>query len=204
MTTTIEQFEVMKTTIQSGTSVRRTSAFTIMEMMVSAFISVIVIASVASTFMVFAAGSTSVGAYAEMSQQSRKTLELIARDIRSAADVTTATDHEVRIVMPDNDFYSGESVLLAYDEQVGIFSRIERDKNGNEISNRVLLDGVEQFAFGYFDPLGNRLAYDTASLLLSVKSLQIDAEMVREISRSRASDYIISARFMMRNRPVTK
>jgi hypothetical protein len=63
---------------------------------------------------------------------------------------------------------------------------------------------VEQFTFGFFDPLGSSLPLSTESLLLSVKSVQIDAEMLRSVSQVKATDYIISARFMMRNRPVTK
>jgi len=68
----------------------------------------------------------------------------------------------------------------------------------------VLLDGVGQFAFAFFDPLGRKLPFSSPSLLLSIKSVQIDSELLRELSGTDATDYIISARFMMRNRPVTQ
>ncbi len=173
-------------------------------MIVATTISVVVITSMVSTFIVFATGSKSLFAYSEMSRQSRKTLELFARDMRAAEDVTVAAEHDLVVVYPETGFYDGITVEYTYDDSVGIFSRIEWDKNGNLSSNDTILDGVAQFAFEYFDPLGNALDYSKASLLLSVKSVRVDAEMVRDISRTDVTDYIISARFMMRNRPVTE
>lgn len=178
--------------------------FSLVELVVATTLSTIVLASVVSTFIVFAAGSKSVAGYTEMSGQSRKALELYSRDIRAAEDITQAEETTLLIVYPDGDFYDGSTVEYTYDDSASIFSRIERDKDGNLNSNEVVLDGVEQFAFGFFDPLGTRLDYDTESLLLSVKSVRIDAVMVRDISETDVTDYIISARFMMRNRSVTK
>jgi hypothetical protein len=180
------------------------AGFSLVEVIMSLTLSLIILASIVSTFIVFAAGSKSVGAYTEMSQQSRKLLEAFSRDIRAAEDVSTATATNVVVTYPENAFYDGMSVQYIFDELIGVFSRIERDRDGNLNSNKVLLDGVDQFSFGYFSPLGTALAYDQASLLLSVKSVRVDAEMVRSISQTDATDYIISARFMMRNRAVTK
>ena len=178
--------------------------FTMVELIVSVTLSAIVITSMASTFIVFAAGSKSVGGYVEMSQQSRKTLEQYSRDIRTAGNVATADEHKLVIVYPDDAFYDAHSVEYAYDPEFYTFSRIERDQGGNLISSSVQLDGVKSFVFNYFDPLGQALAYSTESLLLSIKSVQMDAEMERSFSEVDVSDYIISARFMMRNRTVAK
>ncbi|MFP4069137.1 MAG: PilW family protein [Verrucomicrobiota bacterium] len=182
----------------------RKRGFTLVELIVSMTLSGVILASITSTFMAFAIGSKSIGAYTEMSSQSRKTLELFSRDIRAADDVTSASKTRVVVTMPDNDFYAGESIEYVFDDLVGIFSRIEREEDGTVVSNSVLLDGVERFAFCYYDPLGSLLAYGSPSLLLSIKSVQIDSELLRDISTTDATDYIISARFMMRNRPVTQ
>lgn len=182
----------------------RIRAFTMVELIVSTGLLGIVMVSMVGTFIVFASGSKGVAAYTEMSQQSRKALELFSRDVRAAEDVTIATQHNLLVEIPENDFYSGGSVQYAFDEEFQIYSRIERDDSGTVLSNEILLDGVEQFTFGYFDPLGQSLDYSQESLLLSIKSVQIDAEMVRSVSQNEATDYIISARFMMRNRPVTE
>lgn len=179
-------------------------AFTLVELIVSTGLLGMVMVSMVSTFIVFASGSSGVAAYTQMSRQSRKALEYFARDIRSAGDVTSASQYDLIIDVPQDDYYDGGTVQYTFDEDFGIFSRVVRDKLDVVSSNEILLDGVEQFTFGFFDPLGQPLDHDTESLLLSVKSVQVDAEMLRSISRSEATDYIISARFMMRNRPVTK
>jgi len=178
--------------------------YTLVELLVATSLLGIVMVSMVGTFIVFAAGSKGVAAYTEMSQQSRKALELFARDIRAAEDVTTATQYDLLVKIPENDYYGGGTVQYSFDQDFGIYSRIVRDKRDVVTSNVILLDGVEQFTFGFYDPLGTALDKSQASLLLSVKSVQIDAEMVRTVSRTEATDYIISARFMMRNRPLTK
>jgi len=189
----------------SETSKPKASAgFTIAELIVATTISGIVLASMVGTFLTFAVGARSIGAYTDMSKDSRVVLENFARDMRAAEDVNQATANTLEVVFPDTSFYSGSSVTYDYDKDAKLLFRIEQDSSGNEISNEMLLDGVEQFTFSYFDPLGKELGLNTASILLSVKSVQIDAEMLRNISRAEATDYIISARFMMRNRPVTE
>ncbi|MGZ0657203.1 PulJ/GspJ family protein [Coraliomargarita sp. W4R53] len=178
--------------------------YTLVELIVSTGLLGMVMVSMVSTFIVFASGSTGVAAYTQMSRQSRKALEYFSRDIRSASDVTSASQYDLIINIPEDEYYDGGTVQYTLDEDLGIFSRVVRDKLDVVSSNEILLDGVEQFTFGFFDPLGQPLDHATESLLLSIKSVQIDSEMVRSVSRSEATDYIISARFMMRNRPVTK
>jgi len=197
------------------------SAFSLLEVMIAVTIFSIAIASILSTFIVFAAGSESVGAYVEMSTDSRRSLELCARDIRAAEEITYADDNTIVLQYPDNSFYSGHYVKYYFDDDADIYSRYEFEDDvvlkangdiddsdaglaGNTISNDTLLDGVEEFIFNFYDPLGSALSSSTASLLLSIKSIQIDAKMQRSISQTKATDYIISARFLMRNRKVTQ
>ncbi|WP_158279790.1 type II secretion system protein [Coraliomargarita sinensis] len=183
---------------------RASSGFTITELIVATTISGIVLASMVGTFLTFAVGARSVGAYTDMSKDSRIVLENFARDMRAAEDVLQASSSTLEVVFPDTSFYGGSRVTYDYDKDAKVFFRIEVDSSGSEVSNELLLEGVEQFTFSYYDPLGDKLSASTESILLSVKSVQIDAEMQRNISRSEATDYIISARFMMRNRPVTE
>lgn len=201
MITTTGPYSVMKTSIVQAKS--DAAGFTIAELIVATAISGVVLASMVGTFLTFAVGARSIGAYTAMSKDSRIVLEYFARDMRAAEDVSEATVSTLTVEYPETSFYKGSSVTYDYDKDAKLLFRIEEDNSGNEVSNEVLLEGVEQFAFSYFDPLGDSLSLDTASILLSVKSVQVDAEMLRDISRTEATDYIISARFMMRNRPVT-
>jgi len=180
------------------------SGFTLVELIMATAISGIILASMVGTFLTFALGARGVGAYTQMSKSSRMALEYFARDMRSAEDVRLVTESSLTIVAPSSGFYTGSEVTYDYDSDAKVLFRIERDAAANEISNQILLEGVEAFTFSYFDPLGKSLSASSPSILLSVKSVQVDAELLREISRSDATDYIISARFMMRNRPVTQ
>lgn len=203
MITPTGPFKTMKPQTKEANR-RASAAFTLTELMMATAISGLVLASMVSTFFVFAVGSKSVGAYTMMSNDSRLVLEHFARDIRAAEDVTQADASTLTVQTPTTSFYNGTSVTYDYDEDTKFLSRIEEDDSGTAISNKTLLQGVEQFTFSYFDPLGAKLSLNTASILLSVKSVQVDAKMERSVSRTEATDYIISARFMMRNRPVTE
>lgn len=203
MTTTTVKSRAMGP-VQKQSSRRAKAGFTLTELIVATSISGIVLASMVGTFLTFAIGVNSVGAYTGMSRDSRMMLEYFGRDVRLAEEVLVANASTLRIVSPDTDLYSASTVTYQYDDETKSFSRIETDSSGNEVSDKVLLDGLEQFVFSYFDPLGNSLSVDTPSILLSVKSVQVDAEMLRDISKTQVTDYIISARFMMRNRPVTE
>lgn len=180
------------------------NGFTLVELLVATSISAFLLASIIGTFLTFAVGARSVGAYSAMSQDSRVALEYFARDMRAAEDVIEAGTNKLSVRFPDSSFYQGNRVTYEFDTAANLLFRIEEDKSGSELSNEVILEEVEQFAFSYFDPLAKSLSVSTPSILLSVKSVQVDAEMVRNVSRTEATDYIISARFMMRNRPVTE
>lgn len=208
MITTIGRSKPVLSDMMDGkTNARQGSrgGFTILELTVTTTISGFVLAAMVATFITFAIGSNSIAAYTDMSKDSRTVLEYFARDMRAAADVKVASLYKLVVTMPSSgSFYKGTTVTYDYDKNTQLFFRIESDSTGKELSNDLLLDGVEQFAFSYFNPLGNPISLSTESILLSVKSVQVDAEMVRDISEAEATDYIISARFMMRNRPVTE
>lgn len=203
MTTFTARYSTKVRRIGSGIRSAKRAAFTIPEVVMTLTLSGLILGSMISTFITFAIGAYSIGAYSEMSQDSRIVLEQFARDMRAAEDVTVAEADKITVVFPDASIHDGSSVTYEFDKDLKLFFRIENDKSGKEVANKSYLEGLEFFSFSYFDPLGNPLSLNTQSILLSVKSVQIDAEMLRDISRAEATDYIISARFMMRNRPVT-
>lgn len=180
------------------------AAFTLVEIMLSLTILGFVVGSIMATFLSFSKSVRSVGHYSEMNQDSRYALETFARDVRAAEDVTLASTNELNLVLPSTTPYDGRQIRYEFDPLMAVFSRVERDSGGNEIGSTILLDGVNEFALSYYDPLGAELALSTPSLLLSVKGVQLEAEMLREILTTEATDFVISARFMMRNRPVTE
>jgi len=183
---------------------RARAGFTLAELMMVTAISAIGLASILATFLAFARGSESVGTYVKMSAQGREVLERCARDMRAATDVEEATVNRLRVRLPDGDVYDGESIEYVFDDAAGEFRRIKREQDGTLVSDNALLENVATLELKYYGPLGDSLSTSSSSLLLSIKSIQIDAKLSRDVSDVEATDYIITARYMMRNRPVTE
>lgn len=86
------------------------AGFTLLETLIAVFVMLIALASIVSTFIVFANSSKSVGSYVAMNTESRNGLEIYARDVRAALDITSATATSITISYPNNSFYNGSTV----------------------------------------------------------------------------------------------
>ncbi len=183
-------------------------AFTLVELMFSLTILMIALGSITGTFMVFAKSSASLGEYVDMSSESRKALELFSRDVRAANGIAVIgatssngvvyTDQGLNLTFPD--YYGNRSVTYSYDSTSGILRRIENYEGTQSESN--LLTGMQQFKIQLFQAPGDdfeSISGPVASVNEWAKSLQLDAELIRTVVTLDNTDYIISARFMMRN-----
>lgn len=196
--------------ITTLTNTKRQSclAFTLVELMFSVAILMIALGSITGTFMVFAKSSASLGEYVDMSSESRKALELFSRDVRAADEITVIgaassngvvyTDQGLSLTFPD--YYGNKSVTYSYDSTSGILRRIESYEGTQNETN--LLTGMQQFKIQLFQAPGDdfeSISGPVASVNEWAKSLQLDAELIRTVAALDNTDYIISARFMMRN-----
>lgn len=183
-------------------------AFTLVELMVSVTVSSIILTSIFSTFIVFAKSAVSVGDYAEMSRESRKALEVFSRDIRAAESLEVSNAQST-----DNIVYTESGIDLAYPAYYGTrqvryryrseAAELVRVETYNGTTSRdVLLSGVRQLKLEFYQTPGSDFAAvsgPVASVDLWTKSVQLDAELLRKVVTTENTDYIISARFMMRN-----
>ena len=186
----------------------RRSGFTLVEIMVSVAILSMVMASLTGTFLVFLKGSASVGFYSQMSSESRKGLELFARDVRGADGITVATPQT-----EDGFVISRRGIILTYPSYVGSKTvRYSYDGTNDELTRSLTVDGVttsevlfsglENFKLTFFQTPGanfSAISGPAASVDTWTKSIQMDAELVRYVAQLENTDYIISARFMLRN-----
>jgi len=195
-------------TTSTNTSRPPCQAFTLVELMFSMTILMIALGSITGTFMVFAKSSASLGEYVDMSAESRKALELFSRDVRAADGITVIgasssngvvyTEQGLNLTFPD--YYGNRSVTYSYDSTEGILRRIENYAGTQSDSN--LLTGMQQFKIQLFQAPGDdfeSISGPVASVNEWAKSLQLDAELIRTVATLDNTDYIISARFMMRN-----
>ena len=197
----------MITTSTSAPSMNR-RGFTLFELMISLGILMIALASITGTFMAFAQSSVSVGEYVEMSHESRMALEIFSRDVRSAetvevlnaakADGVVYTERGIDLTFPS--YHGDRSVRYRYNADSDILFRVETYEGTK--SRTELLSGVRVFKIQFFQTPGSDFT-STSGPLASVntwaKSVQLDTELVRTVLALDNTDYIISARFMMRN-----
>jgi prepilin-type N-terminal cleavage/methylation domain-containing protein len=195
-------------TTSTSSSFLKVRGFTLIELMMSMSILMIALASITGTFMVFAKSSVSVGKYVDMSNESRMALEIFSRDIRSAealqvmsaksADGVVYTELGMTLTFPS--YHGDREVEYRYDAGSGVLFRTET-YDGTE-SEDELLNGVRVFKIQFFQTPGDdfsSISGPLASVDRWAKSLQLDAELIRSVMALDKTDYIISARFMMRN-----
>lgn len=170
-------------------------AFTMVEMMFTVVLLGLVLASIIPTFGFFAKSIAGLGNYSTMSSDSRHALEIIARDLHTAERITAGDTNSMSLVLPSE--LDSATVVYTYDSTAKTLTRTHT-VTGSTATSDVLFDDVELFNFVFYNRLGTTLT--TASQITGEgKSVQVNAKMVKKAIKTDNTDYIISARFLMRN-----
>lgn len=169
----------------------RKRGFTLVEVMVAALISGVVLATATGSLLFLAKSTAGIANYQEMNMTTRYTLELFASDARMTADVNFATSTTVSLEVYDS---SGalETVIYSYDPDNAQFSRTVGG------ATRILLSDVDSVDLKYFT-----LRRDETTVLVEMKEIQLQVVMSRNVLNVGNTNEILSARFMMRNRSVS-
>ena len=169
----------------------RRKGFTLPELMIAITIAGLITAGAVFSLNLWARSSMSLGNYADMSGSCRRALDVFASDVRMANGVSASTNSSFTFTAYD-ETNSTVTVSYVFDDAT---DRLTRTYNG---TSTVLLEDVSQFNFAYYDL--NRNATTNA---LSVKEVQIEAILQKEVLTVANTDEIIPARFMLRNRRVS-
>ena len=179
------------TIVQSKKKIRR-SGFTLIEVLVSlALLSLII--SVGLTALTFISqSSTSLTNYSIMSRQSRFALEEFARDIRMGYRVNDANIYKL-----DFDIYgkAGTTSNIVYTYYPNEDKLLRSEDGGPD---EEILDDLTNFQFNFYN-----LRKVSTTAPISIKEVQIEGLMKKNSLVLTNTNYIISARFMMRNREVS-
>ena len=182
---------------QSATALRKSRGFTLVEIMVTVTILAIVMASMIPTFLVFGKGMTALGNYSSMSMSSRNTLEEFSRDVHVAEEIRIASADELEVKLPADA--GGFVINYKYDADSGEFTRRKYDTDGATlIYETILFSGVSDFSMIFYNR-SDFVIPDGASKEDETKTIQLNAKLVKNVINQRNADYIISARFLMRN-----
>lgn len=176
---------------------QRVAGFTLVEILISAFLGSFILAAVLSTFLFMGRSGANMQNYNDMESQARKALEYFAEDTRQASGVTWGADSNT-ITLTVN----GASVVYIYDPSAHTFTR--RDAT----STRILVSGITTFAFSAFNISGTSLPLDTTANLTAANGTTKQLQISLECSRTNttvvaATNSVLSARFILRNKKVT-
>ena len=174
---------------------RRRAAFTLVEIMVGATLAGLILAGVLSAFLFIARTGANIRNYSDMESQARRALEQFAQDTRQASAISWTNDTTIVLTV------DGAGVTYAY--AAGAFTR--RAAAGTT----TLLSGITSFSFKAYSITGAEItgigtSTSLASAGLNTKQLQISLEAARTSTTvATATNTVLSARFILRNKRVT-
>ncbi len=167
---------------------RRLRAYTLAEVLIASTIALVVVVIVTGAMLFISQWYLGLGNYLQMNQQSRIALEWIGRDLRMSSAVTNNTENAITLTIPAGDG-SNRIVRYWWDTER---NRLMRAEGGND---RVMLNSVRDIQFTFFNALG--IESDRPP---DIKMIQLNAELQRRVRATTNTNYVISARFTMRNK----
>ncbi|HYD85109.1 MAG TPA: prepilin-type N-terminal cleavage/methylation domain-containing protein [Opitutus sp.] len=185
----------MITTIHSPRRDRACAGFTLVEMMISATLGGLILVAVLSSFLFLGRSGWAIQSYNDMERQARSALEVFAEDTRQASAVTWHSATSVTLVVNSTQVtytYSGDALT--------------RTSSGN---TRMLVDGITAFSFLAYTINGTQISdFSSAAARIIANNTTKQIQISLAAARSRqtvkdATNTVLSARFILRNKRVT-
>lgn len=186
-------------------------AFTLVEVMIGSTLGAIVLAAVLTAFLFLGRAGVAVQNYSDMEAQAREAMETFALDVRMAYGVTwTVSGGEATAVTVTVEENGAEArYTYAYDSAAGAFSRQRTLPAGGNV--RVLITGIKRNpAVDFFTAYKidtQRIDFSTTTAAAAAnmtKQIQISLEAERlRTTLGAATNKVVSARFVLRNKKVT-
>jgi Tfp pilus assembly protein PilW len=173
------------------------AGFTLVEILIGATMSTMILAGVLSTFLFLGRSGVNVQNYNDMEAQARKALEYFAEDVRQASAIAWSDSTTLTLTV------NSASVVYTFSSSDKTFYR--RDAAGT----KALVTGVTQFQFKGYTITGAEITdLSTTAARASAgkvtKQLQISLEAARASKTVvAATNTVLSARFILRNKIVT-
>lgn len=175
---------------------RARAGFSLIELTVAVSIASMALAAVFSTTVFISRSAVATTDYADMTMEARRALELFARDVRMAKDVTAFSEHAVTLTVRTSS--GTKSVNYTYLPGTKTFYR-----NFGTSDQQRLITHIESLALTAYglatDPdIGQPLP---ANQPIEIKQLQLQLRSVRSGgAKATASNNVVSARFILRNK----
>ena len=182
-----------------STVCRRARGFTLVEVLISSGLASFILAGVLTTFLFLGRSGANVQNYNDMEAQARRALEQFAQDTRQASAIAWNSANSVTMIV--------DGVLITYAYASGNFTRGVTTSPATP--TRTLLSGITTFSFKAYNITGAEIAgIGTTTTLAAAgtttKQLQISLQAARRSQTvAAATNTVLSARFILRNKRVT-
>jgi prepilin-type N-terminal cleavage/methylation domain-containing protein len=175
---------------------RRQRGFTLVEVLISSTLAAFVLTGVMTAFLFLGRSGANIQNYTDMESQARRGLEQFAQDVRQASSITWNSSSSVTLVV--------DSTNITWAHASGTLSR-----QVGTATARAMLSGITTFTFKAYSISGTEITdFSNATALTNAgkttKQLQVSLEASRT-SRTvaRATNLVLSARYILRNKRVT-
>ncbi len=176
--------------------VRSRRGFTLVELLISAGLGGFILTAVLTTFLFLGRSGANIQNYTDMESQARRGLEQFAQDVRQASSITWTSSSSVTLVV--------DSTNVTWAHASGTLTR-----QSGTAAARTMLTGITSFTFKAYSISGTEITdFSTAAALTNAgkttKQLQISLEASRTSTTvARATNLVLSARYILRNKRVT-
>ena len=182
----------MITTTDQSKGPSNKKGFTLVEIVITVGLLSIIIAMGLSAVTFISQSTGSLTNYSDMSKNSRIALERISRDLRMGYNINSATTTKLNF-----DIYgkagASTNIILEYS---AADDTLYRTANGG--AKQEILEDLTNFNFNYYN-----LRRESTTAPISIKEVQLEGLMEKHSLVLSNTNYVISARYMMRNHTVT-
>ena len=176
---------------------RRQSGFTLVEVLISSGLSAFILTGVMTCFLFLGRSGANIQNYTDMESQSRRGLEQFAQDVRQASAITWNSASDITLTV------DSASIRWAYNSGTGTLTR------ATSSATRDMITGITSFSYKAYSIAGAAINdFSSASALTTAgqttKQIQISLEATRNTRTvARATNLVLSARYILRNKRVT-
>lgn len=176
----------------------RARGFTLVEVIIGATLAGFILTAILTAFLFLGRSGANLQNYTDMESQGRRALERFAEDVRQASAISWGSATSVTLTV------NATAITYAYNAGAGTFTR----QTGG--ATTTLINGIisGSFAFKAYNVSGTELPLSTSAQLtaagINTKQLQLSLKASRTTRTvARATNLVLSARFILRNKIVT-
>jgi prepilin-type N-terminal cleavage/methylation domain-containing protein len=170
--------------------------FTLVEILISSSLASFILTGVMTCFLFLGRSGANIQNYSDMEGQARRGLEQFAQDVRQASSITWNSNQSVTLVV--------DATNVTWTHSSGALTR-----QAGTATARTMLTGITAFTYKAYNITGTEITDLTSATALTTagqatKQLQISLEAARRSNTvARATNLVLSARYILRNKRVT-